>query len=136
MAKSDLIAQSIAHLALKAHCARHADRSIVDSGKTYDKVKLKVTGTVGRKPVEIDLAGKLKIGDDNPVGSTRKPAADKLLAEVLARLPKTRLKQLAADVESGITLDPPPETLAIARAMIDRLSTKAPRAGSVSFISK
>lgn len=134
--KSELIAQSIAVLALRSHLNRHADRKLVESGKTYDGVSLKVVGTVAKKPVKFELEGSLKVGDDNPTGSTKKPAADVLAARLLDLLPKTRLKKLQAEIESGKALpEPSLDSLALSRAIIDRLSTKGPRAGSVSFVA-
>ena len=134
--KSSLLEQSIAVLALRSHLNRHADRSLIESGKTYDKIELKVSGKVSGKPVNFDCVGQLKVGEDNPTGATKKPASDKLLACLLDRLPKTRVKALIEEIEKGKELNAPSvESLAIAKTIVDRLSTKGPRAGSVSFVS-
>lgn len=131
---SQLVDQAIATLALKAHCGRAANRSLVESGTTYDGVSLSVTGHVGKRPVAFEIAGELRIGVDNPVGSTRKPSADVMLATAMDLMPKTRVRVLT-DLAHGGKLDKPSaESLKAARAVIDALATKSPRSGSVSFV--
>lgn len=134
MSKSELIATAIAMHALKAHAGRECDRSILKDGKSYDGVQLSVRGNVGKQPVRFSFGGKLTVGKPNPTGSTKRPTTDALLASVLSYLPKTKLKQLAIDVEAGKLPEPAEAHLEVGKAIIQRLSTKKPRAGIVSFI--
>lgn len=134
MAKSDLLAHSVAMCALKSYSSRNADRSAISDGKNYDCIELNVRGSVGKKKVSFSFAGRLSVGEANPTGSTSKPASDKLLAAAMAYMPKTKIKQMIADVEASRLKSPNDDDIKKARAIIDRLSTKKPRAGAVSFV--
>lgn len=137
MPKPDPLSRAIACYCLKSHFGRSADRSLLDSGRTYPSIDLKVTGKVGTDKISEAVCGELRVAEDNPSGSTSRPAMDLLVAELLGRLPKTRLAKFVKDCESKKDLpSPPSEHVQIARAVIKQLSTTSQRRGAVSFVPK
>lgn len=137
MAKSNPLARAIACYALKAHFGRKADRSLLDSDRTYEAINLKVSGKIGQDSISETVIGRLDVGDDNPSGSTSKPKTELLVADLLGRMPKTRLAKFITDVESKKELPSPPvEHVQTAKHVIEQLSTTSMRRGSVSFVSK
>jgi hypothetical protein len=131
-AKNDLTANAVALLATKAFASKNADRKCVDDGENYPDVKLKLSGTVNKKPVSFAIAGRVSVG--NPTGSTLRPSAEKVLALALDYMPKTKAALLNTDATAGTIPEPDAESLKRAKAIIQALSTTSARAGSVSFI--
>lgn len=131
---TNLMAQSVALMALKSYSNRYADRSCLRDGENYPKIDLKVKGSVNGQAVQFAIAGQLSVSEAHPTGSTVKPQTDRLLAALFSFVPKTKIKAIEQAAASNKLPTPGDDDLKRARAIIKSLSKTGPRAGSVFFV--
>lgn len=124
---SDL-ARAVAVQAAASFGGRNATREAFEDGASYE-CDLELSGQVAKKKVSIPIVGKLTVGHANPTGSTKGPDMKRLLAAALESMS-------AAKREAFLAAQPEPSEASQAQvaSLVARMSTKGPRAGSISFI--
>ena len=103
---SKIEANAIALVALESYCGREADKTALAEGSAFEGIRLDVTGKVGRRKVQFELAGRLTVGHGSPTGSTKSPSAKSLLAYCLSSFDMKQLAAITKHAENGSLPEP------------------------------
>ncbi|NOX56522.1 MAG: hypothetical protein GXP27_19180 [Planctomycetes bacterium] len=129
--------RAIALAALFYWARREQDRDSLDAG-SETPVELTITGKVGRSSFAEQVKGRLQVGHDSTVASSRGPDDDHLLALVLANLSKKAVNKLTEELPaqfSALGELPPVDSALLSKAqrLRERLRTRTStlRRGSV-----
>lgn len=127
------LAKSVGLKAIESFAKRECRGVSLDEGSRH-LIDLTISGTVNGQEFSETVVGDLVVGMGSPTGSTKAPNARHLLCAAFEIMPKTRRERLIeALTKDGSVPKPDAETEAIVKSLFQSLSTKAPKAGAVSF---
>lgn len=126
IAAGSAVAKKLKAIKIKETVKQRSSRE----GKSFP-VDLAVRGSIAGNEVNIPIKGVLAIGLMSPEGATKRPDTVLLLAQAIDLIPKTKRESFLA--QKKLTDKATADGKLGAAKLIERLSTKASRAGAASF---